>query len=149
MEDYNDIEQKFEDISLQKDYFFDYGPSHWLNLNDFEDDTDKDWVDRKKILLLHWVDDEDILNEYGAVEETEYSGEFTLSVRSRLSDGSYIFKYKEYIRKLRLIVKTVFNSFDGCSGLTVKKWRRTQVVNQYDTNLDGIKVSFTITKSEI
>lgn len=138
--------EKFKEIANQERYHFDYGPSHWQNLNDFEDDTEKDWEDRKKILLLLWKDREFKINEHGAVEEYIFTGEFIFSVRSKLSDGSYMFKYEEYIKRLEQSITKIFEQFNDCDGWVIYRWKEIEVTNEYDTNLDGLKVSFTINK---
>ena len=140
------IVDKFKEIATQLGYHFDYGPNHWINLNDLKDDTEKDWNDRKKILLLLWKDRDFKLNEYGAIDEYRFTGEFLLTVRSKLSDGQYMFRYEEYIKRLELLIEDVFNALDDCDGWVIYRWKESEVTNQYDTNLDGIKVSFTIHK---
>lgn len=140
------IVDKFKEIAARLEYHFDYGPSHWINLNDLEDDTEAEWNDRKKILLLLWKDRDFKLNEYGAIDEYKFTGEFLLTVRSKLSDGNYMFRYEEYIKRLELLIEDVFNVFDDCDGWVIYRWKESEVTNQYDTNLDGIKVSFTIHK---
>ena len=140
------IVEKFEQIAQENGFEFDYGPSHWLNLNDYEDDTSSPWEERKKILLLHWTNEKYLLSEYSAIEERQYSGEFTFCVRSKLYDGSYMFKYVEYIKRLKEMIGLIFESFSDCDGWQIDSWQMTEVTNTYDTNLDGIKVSFTTTK---
>lgn len=133
---------KFEEICELRGFFFDYGPLEWQNLNDFEDDTDEAAQDVK--LLLLFVDRELNFDDLGGVESAIYTGGFLLVVRSKFDQTDYLDKYKNRIRQVRAHSDAVHTDFGICTDWIVLRWKETEMVDGLDTNVDGLKVQFTI-----
>ncbi len=137
--------EKLKDISEVAGWQFNYGADHWQNLQDLPDDTDLEFSERQKYLMLLWKDRDFILNDYSAITGCRFDGEMVLCVRSKIQDPDYNFKYEEYIKHLESETEKMFDAFSVCDDWTVKAWRETEVSNQYDTNIDGLKIKFTMT----
>ncbi len=136
--------EKLKEFNENLSWKFNYGADQWQNLQDFEDDSDLDFDDRAKYFLLLWKDRTYDINDFGAIEGYSFEGEFVLCVRSKFDDPDYNFKYEDHIAALEKEVIKVFDGFSFCEGWTVKSWREVEVSNQYDTNIDGLKVRFVI-----
>lgn len=127
-------------------YIFQYGASHWQNLLDAEDDTEIPFANKKKYLLFLWHDEEDMINEYGSCEGFKFTGELLLMVRSKLSDESQETKYNEAVKYLKGISNGIRDAYVDCDGYRVKAWKKIEVYDEFDTNMDGLKIRFTIEK---
>ncbi|TXK78699.1 hypothetical protein [Mesonia sp. K4-1] len=125
-------------------YKFQYGAAHWQNLLDANDDTHLSFADKMKYLLFLWHDEEDKLNEYGATEGYTYTGELLLMVRSKLSDESQETKYNDAVKYLKSEASKVLDGFINCDGYRVMRWKKIEVYDEFDTNMDGLKIQFTI-----
>ncbi|MEC4050656.1 hypothetical protein OX284_014550 [Flavobacterium sp. SUN046] len=124
---------------------FEYGADHWQNLkSSLVDEQQIQFILRQKYLLLLWKDRSFIINDQGAIEGCQYDGEFVLTVRSKISDPTYEYKYETNIKNLESQTEMIFNEFSDCDGWCIKKWKETEVENLWDDNMDGLKVSFTI-----
>ncbi len=133
-----------ENIAEQLSYKYQYGAMHWQNLIDAKDDTELPFADKQKYLLFLWHDDDDILNTYGAAEGITYTGELLLMVRSKLSDESQQTKYRDAVKHLKECAGKVRDLFIGCDGFTMKRWKKIEVYDEFNTNMDGLKIQFTI-----
>jgi len=140
--------EKFKEICEAIEWQFNYGGGHWQNLQDFPDDADLDFEERQKYFLMLWKDREFKLNEYNAISGFSFTGEFVLCVRSRITDIDYNYKYENNIKPLEQEVSRMFEHFTSCDDFTIKRWKEIEVENEYDTNLDGLKIQFTIDYSE-
>ncbi len=138
------IVEKFKSIAQTLGHQFDYGPEHWQNLKDIKPDHELDFADRAKYFLLIWKDTDSKFDEYGTKTSIKYDGEFVLVVRSNLGDKDYMFKYETHIKNIEDEVEKVLNQFAICDPITVQLWKTTEVTNEYDTNVDGLKVRFSI-----
>lgn len=123
---------------------FNYGKEHWQNLGDHKDDAKLPFVDRQKYLLLLWKDRTFAVNKHGAVTGYTFDGEMVLSVRSRISDPTYDYKYETHIKNLEAETERLFNSIPDCDGWTIKSWKESEVSNIYDANMDGLRIRFTV-----
>lgn len=133
-----------EKLAASLGHIYQYGASHWQNLIDAEDDTTKPFEEKKKYLLFLWHDEDDILNEHGACEGYTYTGELLLMVRSKLSDPSQETKYQSAVKHLKEVANEVREQYLDCDGYRVKRWKKIEVYDEFDTNMDGLKISFTI-----
>lgn len=123
---------------------YQYGSAEWQNLIDAEDDTDLPFDNKTKYLLFLWHDEDDILNNYGACEGYTFTGELLLLVRSKISDESQEVKYQEAVKHLKAVANDVRDNYQDCDGYQVKQWKKIEVYNELDTNMDGLKIRFTI-----
>lgn len=136
--------EKIEEIANDLGWEFKYGKDHWQNMVDAEYDAGKPFNERNKFLQFLWKDRTGKMNPYGAEEGETFDGEFVLSVRSKISDESYDYKYQTHIKGLEALLQDMQSRINDCDGLTVKYWKETEVENLYDANMDGIKVTFKI-----
>jgi hypothetical protein len=120
------------------------GNNEWQNLGDYPEDAGLEFTKRKKYLLLLWKDREHIINDLGAVQGFTFTGDMILSVRSKISDPTYHYKYEQHIKNLYSVSERLLNCFDDCDGFTIKRWKESEVIDTFDTNMDGLKISFTI-----
>lgn len=120
------------------------GPTEWQNLGDYPEDQNEDWVVRKKYLLLLWKDREHLIGEYSSVTGYSFTGEMIISVRSKITDPTYSYKYETHIKNLYSESERLMNMASDCGGFEVKRWKDTEVIDQFDTNMDGLKISFTL-----
>ncbi|WP_299153085.1 hypothetical protein [uncultured Christiangramia sp.] len=133
-----------ERLATDAGYGYQYGAEHWQNLLDAPDDTKTDFESKKKYWLFLWHDDDDILNDYGGCEGHVFTGEFLLMIRSKISDESQEMKYKDGVRYLKELSNEIRDMYNDCDGYRVKKWKKIEVYDQFDTNMDGLKIKFTI-----
>ncbi len=136
--------EKIKEISGERNLQFNYGAEYWQNLQDLKDDTDLDFDERQKYLLLLWKDRDLTLSEYSAIIGYQFEGEMILCVRSRIDDPDYNFKYEKNVSKLEALSTNILSGFSICSNWQVESWHETEVINQYDTNIDGLKIRFTV-----
>jgi hypothetical protein len=129
------------------DYTFTYGRMHWQNLNDFECDHQLSFDQRKKHLLLLYVDDNTTFNEHNSANKVTYDFEFILAVKSKITDPDYEFKYETHIKNLKSEVNQLIeDKIAHCAdGLTLNSYKTSEVENLLDTNLDGLKVKVSLT----
>lgn len=133
-----------EQIAADKGYIYQYGAMHWQNLIDADEDTELPFPDKTKYLLFLWHDDEDILNEHGGKEGSTFTGELLLMVRSKISDESQETKYQDAVKYLKGVSDGVRDAYLDCDNLWVKRWKKIEVYDEFDTNMDGLKIQFTI-----
>ncbi len=136
--------EKLRTISKDNGIKFNYGADFWQNLQDLPDDTDKDFEERQKYLLLLWKDRGCELGQFSEMNGYSFEGEMVLCVRSKISDPDYNFKYENRIKHLESESLKLLNGFSLCDNWRVVRWRETEVSNQYDTNVDGLKITFKI-----
>lgn len=135
-----------EQLAATMGVIYQYGASHWQNLIDAEDDTDLPFKNKTKYLLFLWHDEDDILNQYGACEGHTFTGELLLMVRSKISDESQETKYQDAVKHLKSVANEVRDQYLDCDGYWVKQWKKIEVYDEFDTNMDGLKIRFTIEK---
>lgn len=129
---------------LKGKWNFDYGREYWQNLGDYAYDAELAFVDRQKYLLLLWKDREFKLNDNGSIQGYRFDGEMILLVRSKISDADYNYKYETHIKNLESQTEKLFNAFSDCDGWLIRSWKEVEVSNEFDTNMDGLKIRFTI-----
>lgn len=126
------------------DWKFDYGKDYWQNKGDYPDDSLLPFAERKKYLLLLWKDRDKIKNKHGATIGYRFTGSMLLTVRSRFNDPDYQYKYDTHIKNLEELADQLEDQFHECEDWCVKAWKEIEVENQFDTNMDGLKINFTI-----
>lgn len=139
-----DLVDYTQNLAVALSYKFQYGAEHWQNLLDAEDDTQIPFIDKQKYLLFLWHDEEDIINAYGSTEGFTFTGELLLMVRSKLSDKSQETKYEDAVKYLKGLANGLRDLYIDCDGYRVKKWKKIEVYDEFDTNMDGLKIRFTI-----
>jgi len=146
------LQQKIEDLVNSYNapepalplFHYAYGKDHWQNLCDHAKDGLLPFVERSKYFKLLWVDEDDVLNDYSAVDGTTYTGELLILASSMMSDESYEYKFDTHIKNLKALANKFRDDLADCDGWLVKKWSKTEIENIYDNNLDGIKVRFSM-----
>lgn len=140
------LAEKIKEISNALGWEFNQGSDVWQNLLDFPDDTEKPFEEKQIYCLLLWNDDETIFNEYSSPIKMNYTGEFILAVRSRMDDEDYNQKYDNHIKHLKEVIQGFYSHFGVCQDFSISRAKTTEVVNTYDTNLDGLKVNYSISQ---
>lgn len=149
---------KFKEIAEALGLVFNYGSEFWQNLSDYITDSDveptiipgedgEDPTEEIKIpvyLLLLYKDTIKQKNEYGATVATTFTGEFFLVMRSEFNQETYLSKYEARIKYLEAKANLVDEAFGYCDGWVIQNWKEVEVINQLDTNLDGLRISFTL-----
>lgn len=136
--------EKLEQISKELGWSFNYGNHFWQNLNDFEDDSKLPFDEKQIYCLLLWQDVERKFNEYSTPVQRVFNGELILCVRSHMDEVDYYQKYNNHIKQLRIVLEDFYNLFHSCEEFNLVRAKEIEVANTYDTNLDGIKLEFTI-----
>ncbi len=138
------IVERLKNIATLNSWKFNYGDYQWQNLLDLLNDTEN--PQQQVYLLLLWKDVEKKFNEFNGLISETYEGEFLLVVRSELQDEDYNYKYEERIKELEALSESVTKGITHCEGFTIDYWKQSEVVNQLDTNVDGLKIKFRIKK---
>jgi hypothetical protein len=136
------IVDKLKNIAETLGFGWDYGSESWQNLNDFSNDTNEE--NQQVYFLLLYKDRDLKLNDFNQVEAETFSGDFILAVKSRFNQESYKEKYEDRIKQVEAKTETVLNQISDCEGLYVELWKEVEVSNAFDTNVDGLKISFRI-----
>jgi hypothetical protein len=138
------IVDQTEQIAVRMELVYQYGSAHWQNLIDADDDTSSNFENKTKYLLFLWHDEDDKINEYGSCEGHNFTGELLIMVRSRISDESQETKYKAAVQYLKTVADELRDQYVDCEGFRVKQWKKIEVYDEFDTNMDGLKIRFTI-----
>jgi len=136
--------KSIKEIAENLNWKFDYGKDYWQNRGDYADDGNLPFEERKKYLSLLWKDRDFVINKHGGIEGYVFFGEMLLLVRSRISDPTYQYKYQTHIEKLEACAELLYQEFNDCDGWKIKAWKEIEVSNVYDTNMDGLKINFTM-----
>jgi hypothetical protein len=129
---------------LKGKWNFNYGKEYWQNLQECVFDGELPFLERQKYLWLYYVDRNFIINSAGAIQGYTFDGAMVLLVRSKISEKDYNYKYETHIKNIKAQSEKLFNSFSDCDGFLIKSWREIEVHDEFDTNMDGIKINFTI-----
>lgn len=149
---------KFKEIAETLGLVFNYGSEFWQNLSDYITDSDvqptiiegeegeepSEEIIIPVYLLLLYKDTVKQKNEYGATVATTFTGEFFLVMRSEFNQETYLSKYEARIKYLEAKANLVDEAFGYCDGWVIQNWKEVEVINQLDTNLDGLRISFTL-----
>lgn len=145
------LEELIDDFNFPTDpvklWHFNYGKEYWQNLQDLPNDAEIPFAERNKYVLLLWQDVDPKFNEFGVVESNTITGELLLMVRSKISDEDYNYKYQTHIKNLHAESANMVENFSVCDDWLIKRWKQIEVENAFDTNLDGLKIQFTLEKS--
>jgi len=139
------VEKIKEITEVDLGWVFNYGRDYEQNRGDYPDDGDLPFDQRAKYVLLLWKDKDFTLNNQSGIQGYSFEGEIVFAVRSRFTDPSYSYKYETHIKNLEGLSEMLFNEFSDCDGWNITRWKESEVENQYDTNMDGLKIRFTAT----
>ncbi|WP_445454097.1 hypothetical protein [Flavobacterium sp. 25HG05S-40] len=125
-------------------YHYAYGKDEWQNLADHPKDENKQFEQRNKYFKVLWIDDDPTFNQYSGVERMKFDGEMLILASSKLSDGSYEYKYETHIKNLKALAMSFCDKLADCDNYQVTRWKMIEVENIYDNNLDGVKIQFSV-----
>lgn len=138
----------FQAIATLLDYYFHYGREDFANLQDvpIEDDP-------KPYLFVDPIDETPVYGNSGGLIRTEYNGRFLLLLRSKFdipyddftdNEGNAASgKYTIYIEPLKARVKGELYQALTCPPYDYEiSWTIKEVINMFNTNFDGVYVSF-------
>ena len=134
--------KKIQDICKKLNWTFNYGRSHWQNLLDLPDDSDKDFEDRGKYFLLLFQNKSLSFDSFSVISRHMYEAQAIFCVGSRFADKDYNEKYEKHIEKLSRELMRFVKQFPSCDGWALTKWEEVEVENTFDTNLDGLLLKF-------
>lgn len=136
------LAEKLEQVTKELGWDFSYASSHWQNLRDLPDDSDKPFKDRKRYFMLIQYTQIKSFGDFYSVENS-WRGEFLLLVRSLMTEKDYAYKYATHIKPLENELGQFERRFGApCNRWTKRRMEITPFINLYDTNLDGLKVEF-------
>lgn len=132
------MEDIIEQITDRFGYEYIYGRKDYQNLyNEIENDVLKVFLDPVVV--------EDSDGDNGEVEHYIHTGNVMLLYSSDMNKEDYKEKYENYIKPLVTEKAAEIKGILNCEyEVTIKKWRKTHIVNLFDYNLDGIVISFII-----
>ncbi len=131
-------------VATSLGWHFNYGSGEWQNLGDYPEDSNLPFAQRKKYFLLLWKDTSKSFDKFGTTTATSYDCEFVFVVRSKITDKDYNTKYDEHIKNLETELEKLLDNTTICSNYQIVSWKSSEVFNQYDTNMDGLKVKMTV-----
>ncbi|WP_379963988.1 hypothetical protein [Epilithonimonas sp. UC225_85] len=153
------IDEIFSDACQMLGWTFIQGDDHWNNVKDIEnnddnqhgkDDTDLEFSEKKKYFFLLSKKMRNKRNTYGAVESRLWSGEIVLGVRSNLTDPTYEYKLLHQINPLYAEQERMEVHIPDCEGMKINVWDVSEeVADAYDSNFDGLRITFEIQHDEI
>jgi len=136
---------KLQNICIELDLEFNYGDYNWQNLQDLRDDVNSSQeLEQQKHFLLLWKDRDKGYSDFNVLLSETFTGEFLLVERSDFGEKDYNFKYSNHIAQIESLLNLLAQYFSDCEDWTIIRWKETEVHNQFDTNVDGIKVNFTL-----
>lgn len=141
-----DIRDIFKEWVELKGWVFSYGNSANRNL------LESNEIENTIYLLLDSVKETEGSSLYGGDVATTYSSNFILGIKSdfdNVYDGQNYTeiensRYVKNIQPLKDALKE-FKDIIDCSELKRTNWEVIEVINQFDINLDGLLVTFTLT----
>lgn len=120
-------------IADENDWVFEYSRADYQNLtNDIENDKIYFFVD--PIII------DSKFNDAGSESKT-YSGRLMILVSSDV-DENYIDKYDNHIKPLIDSTSEIIKGSFNCSDFELLKFQTTEVINLFDSNLDGILINY-------
>jgi hypothetical protein len=136
----------FKEVCEINSWYFDYGVRSYLNLNDLP--ADNELPDNIYFLCDPVTIIDNRNEETGVVEDTRYSGSFFFCVKSHLDQKYKDEKFENNIKPLKeKLDKLVDNHIGSCGDYSVTTWKLTEIINVFDTNVDGYLVEFEIKES--
>lgn len=137
------IKNKLEAIATTNGWQFEYGRRDFQNLTDsqsMKSDSVEGFGNDDSIMFCDPVKTADQQNDL-----IQSTGTFMILTRSN-HDKTYSERYDLFIDPLLTALKSMKNQFK-CEW-DVVRWEKTEVINVFDINADGILVSFTMSGYE-
>lgn len=132
-----------KEFSLNNNIPFDYGRHDFLNL--FNE------IEQKNIpyIFLEPVTTSEKRNDTNIVIEREYSGNFMILFSSDIDEESYTSRYEKYIKEALGSILINLEIELSCKYYAkFLTWKKTEIINIFDYNMDGIIVNYNIAISE-
>ncbi|MDI9257280.1 hypothetical protein [Flavobacterium sedimenticola] len=132
--------ETFKNIADSNNWYFEYGRQDYHNL--YQDVTSGGTIH----FFLEPIITDSIFSDSG-YETLTYSGKFMLFVSSDV-DETYTDKYNNHIKPIiENSLKTVKNSL-LCNQFDINKFQVLEVINVFDTNVDGVLVNYSLKSTE-
>lgn len=100
-------------------------------------------------LFLDPVEITENIGDYDELVSSTYAGTFMLLISSDIDDSDY---EQRYIDKIKPIldgaVETLRSALICNSSVKIVSWRKVEVINMLDYNMDGIIVTYSLTENE-
>lgn len=133
-----------KEIALANGWAFTYARKDFANLYDEIEVSDKPYIFLDPVVI------EDAENDSDVLEATIHSGSFMLVMSSDLDDADYNDRYEDYIKPLLEGAARDLKDWIRCGSRNIdfNLWKKTEVINAFDYNFDGLIVSYNITIEE-
>jgi len=133
----SDIVDVLKDLAVSLGWTFSYG--NRANHNLIRSSLD----DNQIYLLLDPVRTSQPSDEFGGEKETVFTGNFILGIQSTI-DKTYEEKYEDNIKPLKNNELPKIKNLLNCGDYQLNGWSFFEDINLYDTNLDGLVVTYSI-----
>lgn len=130
-------------ISAVNGWVFTYARKDYQNLFDETEQKNLSHI------FLDPVEVEDNENDTGIVESRTHAGFFMILFSSDIDELSYDDRYQQHIKPIvegNLI--TLKDAIRCGYNVEFNQWKKTEVINAFDYNFDGVLVSYNITIDE-
>ena len=124
----------FKNIAEENDWHFEYSREDYQNLSELEVGQIGLYVDP--------IITESKFSSAGN-ESLTFSGRFMILMNSDV-DESYIDKYNNYIEPLKQNQLQLLKDEISCSNYEIKSWKTLEVINYFDSNVDGVLINYNI-----
>lgn len=132
------MKELLESVATSNNWGFSYGREDFHNLY-------KGLNVNTPLMFLDPIISDDDINERGRTESINWSGQFLISVSSKISEKDYETRYAKYIKPIAAPAVKLIKDFFKCQNdYSIIKWRATEVINSGDFNADGLAISFLI-----
>ena len=133
------IQSVIKDICTTNGWTYSYGSGDWLNLKDFKSEYRKDFENRTIHCLLYTVEKSESYNEFGGLDDTNYTLSIMLGVTSDFNSGSYNEHFENYIQPLiDTKVSILKNGLNTCDYSITGNVSEKEFSNLFDNNLSGV-----------
>lgn len=137
------MKEIIEQIAAANGWGFEYGRKDFLNLFNEVEDKSKVYI----FLEPSVIEDND--NDTGLTESQTFSGFMTVVYSSDIDEESYEARYENYIKPIvSEAVKTLKEEIRCGQDVTFTQWKKTEVINIFDYNLDGVIITYNLTIDE-
>lgn len=133
-----------KEIATANGWAFTYARNDFANLYDEIEVSDKPYI------FLDPVTIEDENNDMNVLEATIHSGYFMLVMSSEIDDADYNDRYEDYIKPLieGFAITLKDGIVCGSRNINFNLWKKTEVINAFDYNFDGLIITYNITIEE-
>tara|TARA_R110000772_G_scaffold239263_1_gene351313 strand:- start:30 stop:461 length:432 start_codon:yes stop_codon:yes gene_type:complete len=140
------IQTLVKQICTANGWTYSYGAGDWLNLNDFKSEYRKDFENRTVHCLLYTVEKSESYNDFGGLDEINYTLSIMLGVTSDFNSKDYNSHFENYIQPLiDTKVSILKNGLSTCNYSITGNVSEKEFSNLFDNNLSGVILEINVT----